>query len=145
MLVLGGRRPGAAPLNRGYFVMPAAFTGVTQDMRIAREEIFGPVACIMKFSGEDEVLELANDNTFGLCASVWTRDMARGIRMANEIRAGWVWLNEHLVITPELPWGGYKESGIGKDNSVYGLDEYTQLKVVYADLTGAKKKPWHAL
>ncbi|MFA5309427.1 MAG: aldehyde dehydrogenase family protein [Dehalococcoidales bacterium] len=144
-LVLGGKRPAAPPLNKGYFVMPAVFTGVTQDMTIAREEIFGPVVCIMKYLSEDRVVALANDNTFGLCASVWTRDMPKGIRMANEIRAGWVWINEHLMLAPGLPWGGYKESGIGKDGSIHTLDEYTELKVIYADLTGATHKPWHVL
>jgi acyl-CoA reductase-like NAD-dependent aldehyde dehydrogenase len=144
-LVLGGKRPIDPPLNKGYFVMPTVFTNVTQNMKIAREEIFGPVVCIMKFSSNDDVLALANDNTFGLSASVWTKNMPKALQYANELRAGFVWINEHLVISPELPWGGFRESGFGKESSIYGLYEYTQLKVVYADLSEASKKPWHIL
>jgi acyl-CoA reductase-like NAD-dependent aldehyde dehydrogenase len=114
-------------------------------MRIAREEIFGPVACIIKFSSEDEVINQANDSSFGLAASVWTKNATKGVRFANALKAGFVWINDHLVIWPEQPWGGFKESGIGKDNSVYVFDEYTQLKTVSMDLTEAKKKPWYNL
>jgi acyl-CoA reductase-like NAD-dependent aldehyde dehydrogenase len=145
-LALGGKRPTKPPLNKGYFVMPTVFTHVGQNMRIAREEIFGPVACIMeKFSSEEKVIELANDNVYGLSASVWTKNTAKGIRMANEIQAGWVWINEHLLIALGLPWGGWKDSGIGRDNSMHAIDEYTQMKVIYTDLSEAKTKPWHTL
>ncbi len=144
-LVLGGKRPAVPPLNKGYFVVPTVFTGVTQNMKIAREEIFGPVVCIMKYSSEDEVVALANDNSFGLSASVWTKDTPKGIRIANEIRAGTVWVNEHIVLNPGMPWGGYKESGIGKDGSLHTLDEYTQLKAIHVDISGLTYKPWHKL
>jgi acyl-CoA reductase-like NAD-dependent aldehyde dehydrogenase len=133
-LVLGGKRPTAAPLDKGYFVMPTVFADVTQDMKIAREEIFGPVACIMKFSSESKVVEAANDNTFGLAAGVWTKDVPKGIRMANAIRAGSVWVNDYGVLPPEWPWGGFRESGFGKENSVIGLDSYTQIKAISVDL-----------
>jgi betaine-aldehyde dehydrogenase len=135
MLVLGGERPTRPPLNRGYYVLPAAFIGVTPDMTIYREEIFGPVACITKFSDENKVIEMANDNAFGLCASVWTKNSARGIRFANEINAGVVWINDYMIKSNELPWGGFKESGFGKENHNIGLEEYTQIKLISLDLT----------
>ena len=134
-LVLGGQRPTGAPLNRGYFVMPTAFTDVTMDMKIAREEIFGPVACIMKFSSEEDVLASANDNVYGLCASVWTKDVVKALNMANKLRAGTVYINDHITISPDMPWGGFRESGFGKENAVVGLQEYTQLKLIALELT----------
>ncbi|MGA2262483.1 MAG: aldehyde dehydrogenase family protein [Acidobacteriota bacterium] len=133
-LVLGGIRPTTPPLDKGFYVMPTVFTNVTQNMKIAREEIFGPVVCIIKFSSEDQVVEMANDNTFGLSASVWTKDTGKGLRFAHEIQAGWVWVNEHLRKAKELPWGGYKESGFGRAGSIYSIEEYTQLKVVWVNL-----------
>jgi betaine-aldehyde dehydrogenase len=132
-LLLGGQRPKAPPLDKGYFVMPTVFTHVNQKSRLAREEVFGPIGCIMEpFNSDEEVLALANDNTFGLCASVWTKDTARGIRMVNEIRAGTGWVNKHMEF--DLPWGGYRESGFGKDNSIMGNEEYTQIKSAYVKL-----------
>jgi acyl-CoA reductase-like NAD-dependent aldehyde dehydrogenase len=138
-LVLGGKRPAVPPMNKGYFVVPTIFTDATQKMKIAREEIFGPVAVIMeKFNSDDRVIEMANDSTFGLCSYIWTKDMARGMRFANEIATGTVWLSNALTLAPELPWTGYKESGIGEENSLYGLLEYTNLKRVHVDLTKPK-------
>ena len=134
-LVLGGKRPTAPPMNKGYYVVPTIFTNVTQKMKIAREEIFGPVVCIMeKFNSDEKVIEMANDTAFGLTSYVWTRDTARGIRFANEIQAGTVVLNNSGSGGPELPWGGYKESGIGKEGSLYGLYDYTNLKRIHVDL-----------
>ena len=132
-LLLGGKRPNNPPLDKGYFVMPTVFGNVAQNMTIAREEIFGPVGCILKFSTEEEVLRLANDTVYGLGASVWTADLAKDLRFANEIRAGAVWINDHMINSAELPWGGIKESGIGKENSMIGLEEYTQVKLIALD------------
>ncbi len=129
-LVLGGNRPTTAPMDKGFYVMPTVFTDVTQNMTIAREEIFGPVACVMKFSSENEVLDLANDNIYGLCASVWTKDIGKGIKYGNELRVGSFWVNQHNHITTALPWGGIKESGIGKEGGVEGLKEFTTLKLM---------------
>ena len=130
-IVMGGQKPTALPMKNGYFVM--------QKMKIAREEIFGPVAVFMeKFNSDAKVIEMANDSTFGLCSYIWTRDMARGMRFANEIAVGTVWLSNALTLAPELPWTGYKESGIGEENSLYGLLEYTNLKRVHVDLTLTK-------
>jgi acyl-CoA reductase-like NAD-dependent aldehyde dehydrogenase len=134
-LVLGGKRPTEPPLNKGYFIMPTVFTEVTQDMIIAKEEIFGPVACFLRFSSEDEVIDLANDGKFGLSASVWTKNAAKGVRFANALQAGTVWVNDHMGLG-DLPWGGFKESGFGKEGSVMGLEEYTQVKVVLLNTMG---------
>ncbi len=140
-VILGGKRPMTPPMNKGYYVVPTIFTNVTQNMKIAREEIFGPVACFMeKFSSDDKVVEMANDNVYGLASWIWTRDTARGLRFANEIAAGTVWVNSGFPGGPELPWGGYKESGIGKEGSLYGLYEYTNLKRIQVDLVTTKKE-----
>ncbi len=134
-LVLGGKRPAKPPLDEGYFVMPTVFTHVKQNMTIAREEIFGPVACIMEpFSSEDKVIALANDNTFGLFARVFSKDKGKTIRFANELQAGTICANDTTSGGAELPWGGFKESGVGKEGSKYGLYEYSQLKVVTVDI-----------
>jgi len=130
-MILGGK----APFDKGYFVMPTVFTNIKQHMTIAREEIFGPVACIMeKFTTDDEVIELANDNTFGLCATVWTKDTAKAMKFADKLSAGTVWINHEGALAPEMPWGGFKESGIGKEGSKYGLEDFTRLKMTVARL-----------
>ncbi len=134
-LILGGKRPTTPPLNKGYYIMPTVFTGVTPKMTIYREEIFGPVACIAKpFKTEEEVIKAANDNTFGLGGSVWSGDAGRAMRIANEIEAGCIWINDHMFISAEQPWGGYKESGVGKEGSSLGILEYTQLKAISVNL-----------
>jgi acyl-CoA reductase-like NAD-dependent aldehyde dehydrogenase len=139
-LVLGGVRPTTPPMDKGYYVLPTVFTGVTQNMKIAREEIFGPVACILKpFTSDDEAIRLANDTDFGLTSYVWTREMARGIRFANEIRSGTVRVNNSGSPANEVPWGGFKQSCFGKENAIVGLEEYTQLKVISLDLIETKK------
>jgi acyl-CoA reductase-like NAD-dependent aldehyde dehydrogenase len=130
-VALGGQRPTTPPLDKGYFLMPTVVVDVTHNMTIAREEIFGPAACILKFSSEEDVIAMANDTPYGLCAGVWTRDMAKGLRFVNELRADSVYLNMPRTIASELPWGGnVKESGIGKDGSMCGLEELTDLKLV---------------
>ena len=129
-LVLGGKRPTEPPLDRGYFVMPTVFVDCTPDLTITREEVFGPVVGIHKFSTDEEVLAAANDSSFGLCASVWTRDYARGIKLVNELQVGSVWINQHMNLVPETPWGGFKESGLMKEGGVIGSEGYTQLKYV---------------
>jgi betaine-aldehyde dehydrogenase len=134
-LVLGGQRPSNPPLDKGYYVMPAVFTGIKQNMTLAREEIFGPVACFMEpFSSEDEVITWANDNTFGLSASVWTKNAGKGMKLAGEIQAGSVWVNAAPAPIVEAPWGGFKESGIGKEYSRIGFDDVTQMKVIGVNL-----------
>ncbi|MBN2062203.1 MAG: aldehyde dehydrogenase [Deltaproteobacteria bacterium] len=130
-IVLGGGRPTTPPLNKGYFLMPTVVVDVTHDMTIAREEIFGPAACILKFSSDDDVIEMANDTRYGLCAVVWTKDMAKGMRFIDELNVDSVYLNMPRTISYELPWGGnVKESGVCKDGAVCGLEEFTNLKLV---------------
>ena len=126
-IVLGGGRAA----ERGYFLQPTVVVDVTHDMTIAREEIFGPAAAILKFSSEDEVIDLANDSEYGLVAGIWTKDVAKALRFAERLRVDSVYINMPRIQMPELPWGGnVKESGVGKDGSMCGLEEFTDLKMV---------------
>jgi acyl-CoA reductase-like NAD-dependent aldehyde dehydrogenase len=135
-VVLGGKRPSSPLLDKGFYFSPTIITGVTQKMKVAREEIFGPVAVFMEpFDSDEKVLEMANDNTFGLAAYVWTRDAARGMKFANELQAGTVQIGSTPARDQDVPWGGVKQSGIGKEHSMYGLYEYTNLKRIQVDLT----------
>lgn len=134
-LVLGGKRPITPPLDKGYYVLPTVFTDVTQKMTLSKEEVFGPVAVIMKpFSSEDEVVKLANDNSFALCAYVWTRDAAKFIKMSNQLQFGSIYHNNAGGPSLHLPHGGFKQSGLGKEESILGLEEYVQIKAVAVDL-----------
>ncbi|MDD5701422.1 MAG: aldehyde dehydrogenase family protein [Dehalococcoidales bacterium] len=137
-LILGGQRPTTPPLDKGYYVMPTVFMNVTQNMKIAREEIFGPVACFLKFSAKDDVVGMANDTDYGLAAGIWSRDIPRAIRMANEIQAGTIWINGDILGMPDYPWGGYKESGYGKELSISGLEEFVHKKAIAFDLGNEK-------
>jgi len=129
-LALGGRRPTKAPLDKGFFVMPTVFTHVKEDMKIGKEETFGPIAIIMEpFTSEAEVIKNANATRYGLCATVWTKNVPKGLRFVDELHAGTVNINTQ-TLTAELPWGGFKESGFGKEGSMEGLLGYTQLKMV---------------
>lgn len=129
-LILGGNRPRSAVFDKGYYVMPTIFSECMPYMTISREEVFGPVVGFFKFSSDEEVLAAANDSVFGLCASVWTKDYARGLRFVNDLRVGSVWINQHMNLVPETPWGGWKESGLGKEGGIIGPEGYTQLKYV---------------
>ncbi len=139
-LVHGGKRP---KTSRGFFFEPTIFDGVDQRMRICREEIFGPVLSVLTFSDVDEVIEKANDVIYGLASSVWGKDMNTTMKIARKLRFGTVWINEHGILTSEMPHGGFKQSGFGKDLSMYSLEDYTQIKHVYIDQTGLARKPWH--
>ncbi len=144
-VLLGGERPDTPDTKDGFFVVPTILGECTNDMVIMREEVFGPVVGLSRFSSPEEALALANDTHYGLCASVWTKDVRAGLAMAGQIKAGTVWVNEHLMIFCETPWGGCKQSGWGKDLSTMALDEYTTTKHIYVDLIGQPEKPWHAL
>jgi len=121
-------------LDTGYFVPPTVFYDVTNDMRIAREEIFGPVAAVLPFDDPDEVVRLSNDTTYGLAAAVWTRDITKALRTARALRAGVVWINDSQPAPTEAPWGGYKQSGIGRELGPQGLEDYLELKHIYVNL-----------
>jgi betaine-aldehyde dehydrogenase len=132
-LVYGGERLGG-DLAQGYFVAPTIFTEVTNDMTIAREEIFGPVAAVIRFQDEAEAIQIANDTPFGLAGAVWTRDIFRALRVVKAIRAGILWVNHMQPTYCEAPWGGYKQSGTGRELGRYGLDAYLETKQVHINL-----------
>ncbi len=138
-LVYGGKRLH----GRGFFIQPAIFTNVKQNMRICQEEIFGPVLSVIKYKTVDEVIEKANDVIYGLASSVWGKDIAKLFKVANALKFGTVWINEHGVLASEMPHGGYKQSGFGKDMSLYSFEEYTNVKHIYIDISGMARKPWH--
>lgn len=125
-VITGGKRVG----DKGYFVEPTLFAGVTDNMRIAREEIFGPVLSVLKFKDVDEIIRRSNDTNFGLAAAVWTRDVAKSHRYAAKVRAGTVWVNCYDVFDAAAPFGGFKQSGIGRELGEAGLANYTELKTV---------------
>jgi len=122
----GGKRHG----DRGYFIEPTVFDNVTDDMAIAREEIFGPVMNILKFKDMDEIVDRANDTCFGLAAAVWTRDIGKAHHIANKVKAGTVWVNCYDVFDAAAPFGGFKLSGIGRELGEKGLDNYLEDKTV---------------
>jgi betaine-aldehyde dehydrogenase len=133
-LITGGARPTQPELQHGWFVLPTIFDGVKQTMRLAQEEIFGPVQAVLAWREEAELLRMANSLQFGLTASIWTRDFSKAYRMAQEIEAGYVWINDSSRHFPGLPFGGVKHSGFGREESLADLLSYTQLKSINVNL-----------
>ncbi|KAH6569749.1 hypothetical protein BASA50_009744 [Batrachochytrium salamandrivorans] len=126
---------GATPLGSdGYFIAPTLITDVKDSMRISKEEIFGPVVCVLKFKTVEEVLERANNSTYGLAAGVHTKDIRTALRMSNELKAGTVWVNQYNAFHAQMPFGGFKESGVGRELGQYALAEYSQIKSVMINL-----------
>lgn len=136
-VLCGGYQVTDGELANGCFIKPTLLGNVTNHMRVAQEEIFGPVACILKFKTEEEVIAMANDSAYGLGGAVWTRDINRAIRVAREIETGRMWVNTYNAIPEGAPFGGYKESGIGRETHKVMLEHYTQMKNIMINLSEA--------
>jgi betaine-aldehyde dehydrogenase len=134
-LILGGHTPEDPALSAGAFLMPTIFDGVSNEMRIAREEIFGPVVSIIPFDSEEEALRLANATPYGLSGSIWSRDIGKALRAAKALQSGVISVNSNSSVHPEAPFGGYKMSGIGRELGMAALDLYTETKNVFIDLS----------
>ena len=141
-LVCGGKRPDSDALEHGYFIEPTIFAQVENGMQIAREEIFGPVLSVIPFKDEEELVRQANDTRYGLAAGIWTRDIQRAHRVAHAIRAGTVWINAYRTLSFNTPFGGYKASGLGRENGLEALNEYTETKTVWVELSGQSRDPF---
>jgi acyl-CoA reductase-like NAD-dependent aldehyde dehydrogenase len=133
-VAVGGARASGAGLDGGYFVEPTVLSDTSNDMRVAREEIFGPVVVAMPFSDEDELVAKANDTFYGLGAGIWTSDVKRAHRVAAKVKAGTVWVNVYGPVDPAAPFGGFKMSGYGREMGTYALELYSEVKCVWVNL-----------
>lgn len=138
--VLGG---GASPDHKGFFIQPTIVDDAAPDAEVVRDEIFGPVLSVLTFETEDEAVRIANDTRFGLAAGIWTQSGQRGTRVAHRLRAGTVWINAYRVVAPNVPFGGFGHSGIGRENGFDALRQYTETKAVWTELTGATRDPFN--
>ena len=144
-VALGGTTMAGDGFTKGFWVAPTILTGVRSDMRVAREEIFGPVLSVIAYDTDDEAVAIANDSDYGLAASIWSTDNARALTMAERIEAGSVWINDAHGINCQLPFGGYKQSGLGRELGPDALDAYTEVKTVALDLSGGRPAKPYAL
>ncbi len=143
-VVVGGGKPSAEPLQKGYFVEPTIFASVKNDMKIAQEEIFGPVLSVIKYKDVDEAVALANDSIYGLGGGVWSKSNDKAVAVAKRLRTGTVWINEWHMLNVKAPFGGYKQSGIGREFGAEGLEAYLETKHLHIDLVGTRaKKVWY--
>lgn len=139
-LVCGGKEAEVKGGENGFFIEPTIFADVTNDMKIAQEEIFGPVLSVIRYDTVDEAIEMANDTIYGLASGVWTRDVNKAYEIARKIKAGVVWINDWHMLRNDAPFGGYKQSGIGREMGKYSLDAYTQLKHVHTSMVHEPEK-----
>lgn len=133
-LACGGHRISDGKLKDGYFIEPTIFTNTNNEMRIVQEEIFGPVLTIQKFTSEEEAIQMANDTIFGLAGGVFTNDGAKALRVVKALRAGITWINAYNLCYNETPWGGYKQSGTGRELGIFGYEEFTEVKQININL-----------
>lgn len=143
-IAIGGSTPSDPSLRKGFFVEPTVFTNVDNKMSIAQEEIFGPVLSVIGYETEDQAVAIANDSIYGLGGGIWSKDKDRAVSIAKRLRTGTVWINEWHLISEKAPFGGYKQSGIGREFGVEGLKEYMEAKHLHIDELGTReKKPWY--
>jgi aldehyde dehydrogenase (NAD+) len=144
-VAFGGGVPEGPGFEKGFWVKPTILTEVRNDMRVAQEEIFGPVLSVIRYHDEDEAVRMANDTAYGLSAAVWSSDYERALEVANKLRAGTVWVNDMHMVSPAHPFGGYKQSGLGRELGPHALDEYTEAKHVHVDLTQKRESRMYDL
>ncbi len=142
-VLVGGTRAAITSLPGGAFYLPTVIVDATQDSEIVQQEVFGPVLVVLPFETEEDALRMANNTRYGLASSVWTSDLRTAMRATIELNFGHVLVNDHLMVTSEMPHGGFRQSGFGKDMSMYSFEEYTRVKHVMIELTGEAEKPWH--
>jgi acyl-CoA reductase-like NAD-dependent aldehyde dehydrogenase len=144
-VALGGTAMAGEGFTKGFWVAPTIISGVRSDMRVAREEIFGPVLSVIAYDTDEEAVAVANDSDYGLSASIWSTDNARALAIADRIQSGSVWINDAHGINCQLPFGGYKQSGLGRELGPGALDAYTEVKTVALDLSGGRATKPYAL
>ncbi len=134
-VLIGGEAVTTPPFDQGYYIAPTVFVDVQPDMVIAQEEIFGPVTTILPFGSEAEAITIANHCQYGLGAAIWTRDVSRAHRVAHKIEAGIIWINDHHRIDPSMPWGGFKDSSIGREVGLQAYKAYSQTQTILVKLS----------